>query len=223
MIIRGHDVDVRDALFFFAMPDGSVKAATRAELQRRLDAAFARETGIDLGEDWDCGVPRGFDEELADLAHGLDWLFDLCSVAMGHGLKRGPRLEDSGIVGTNYVGAALATHSRFWADTLEVQFATVTGEPAVLFTHSPFLFREFTVSEDRSTSLAGREPEARISAILEDLSDGPLGGILVRDARVWFGKLPRLARTDGLPIRESLVPFRSLAPVVAYADREGLL
>ena len=226
MIIRGHEVDLTDAALCFALPDGSVHAATLKELDAWRSAREAEQFGLDLGpEEWNLfgDLPRGFDDDLACLAHGLDWLFELCSVAMGHGVKRTARLEDSGIVQTNYVGPPLAPFNRFFAECLQIQFSTVTGEPASLFLHVPHLAKEFMQDARRTTTGSGAVPHDAVSLVLENINELLLGQRLADDIAAWIPKLPALLEADGSVREEMLAPCRSLAQVVAYADMEGLL
>ena len=48
MIIRGHEVDLTDAALCFALPDGSVHAATLKELDAWRSAREAEQFGLDL-------------------------------------------------------------------------------------------------------------------------------------------------------------------------------
>lgn len=226
MIIRGHEIDLTDAEFFFALPDGSVHASTRADMERWVDARDAEAYGLDLdSDDWDQfkDLPRMFADDLADLGNGLERLFELCSVAMGHGVKRNSRIEDTGIVQTNYVGLPLGPRDRFFADCLEVQFSTTTGEPAALFLHAPFLAEEFMQDAHRTRTASGAVPHDAISLILDNVDDLPLGQLLIDDLPVWIPKILALLEDDGTVRAQLIAPYRSLAQVIAFADMEGLL
>lgn len=226
MIIRGHEIDLSDAEFVFALPDGSVHAASRADMERWVDACDAEAFGLDLDEeDWTGfeDLPRMFDDDLADLGHGLERLFELCSVAMGHGVKRNPRIEDSGIVAPHYVGLPLAPSNRFFADCLELQFSTVTSEPATVFIHVPELAKELMFDGRRTITATGADPHEAISVMLENVDDLLLGQLLADQLDSWLPRIPALLDADGAVREQMLAPFRSLAQVVAYADMNGLL
>ena len=216
MVIRGHELDLVGAFAVMGLPDGSVRAVTREELNIRLASldAAAFPTGYDP-----TGEARGL---LADVYACLDWLFDLCSVAMGHGIKRDRRLDNSGVDAASYVGPALAPRQRFFADTLQMTFSSVTPEPIQLMMHAPLLFRALASSANRRVGLDGRDPEGALSEFVSFLASTPLGGVLARDEDAWAPKMPSLVLPIGSLNAAAVAPCQSLAQVAAFADMQGM-